>query len=135
MRSSRRTLRAFISTNAQSIDRLCDERSNGVANLKSDIKQMKADMKTMSDDPVFSANISTVNNSAEKISSFDKRLCRLEKRVQSSAAASSEAGEQSQSIRKDQPSAATRVPVAVPQQSPAVEDRPPILARSDDTSS
>ena len=118
-------VRAFISTNAQSIDRLCDERSNGVANLKSDIKQMKADMKTMSDDPVFSANISTVNNSAEKISSFDKRLSRLEKRVQSSAAASSEAGDQSQSIRNDQPPAATRVPVAVPQQKPAVKDRPP----------
>ena len=43
-------VRTLISTNAQSIDRVCSERSNGVASLKSDIKQMKADIKSISDD-------------------------------------------------------------------------------------
>ena len=38
-------LRNLISTNAQSIDRICNERSNGVANLKSDIKLLKTDVK------------------------------------------------------------------------------------------
>ena len=119
-------VRAFISTNAQSIDRLCDERSNGVANLRSDIRQMKDDLKTMSDDPVFSVNISSVNNSAEKISSFDKRLSRLEKRVNSSAAGSSEAGVQPQHTHNAQPSAATQTPAVMPRQRPAVEERQPV---------
>ena len=120
-------VRAFIPTNAQSIDRLCDERSNGVANLRSDIMQMKADMKTMSDDPVrFSVNISSVNNSAGKISSFDKRLSRLEKRVNSSAAGSSEAGEQPQHTHNAQSPAATQTPAVIPRQRPAVEERQPV---------
>ena len=82
--------RTLISTNAQLIDRVCSERLNGVPNLKSDIKQMKADIKSISDDPVFSVSIASVRESLEKVSTFDKRFSRLEKRVQDSVAVTSE---------------------------------------------
>ena len=88
---------------------------------------MKDYLKTMSDDPVFSVNISSVNNSAEKISSFDKRLSRLEKRVNSSAAGSSEAGVQPQHTHNAQPSAATQTPAVIPHQRPVHPMRSNVL--------
>ena len=54
-------LRNLISTNAQSIDRICNERSNGVANLKSDIKLLKTDMKSLLDEPIFSISVTSLD--------------------------------------------------------------------------
>ena len=76
-------VRSLISTNAQSIERVCNDRSNGVANLKSDIKLLHSEVKSILDDPVFSISVSSIGESINKMSAFDSRLNKLEKRVQS----------------------------------------------------
>ena len=74
-------VRSLISTNAQSIERVCDDRSNGVANIKSEIKHLNSEMKIILDDPVFSVSVSSLRENINKISTFDSRLNKLEKRV------------------------------------------------------
>ena len=76
-------VRSLISTNAQSIERVCNDRSNGVANLKSDIKLLHSEVKSILDDPVFSISVSSIGESINKMSACDSRLNKLEKRVQS----------------------------------------------------
>ena len=38
-------IRSLISTNALSIHRICDEKSNGTTNIKNELKQIKSDVK------------------------------------------------------------------------------------------
>ena len=40
-----RELQTLVSTNAISIGQICDEKSNGVASIKSDIKLVKSNLK------------------------------------------------------------------------------------------
>ncbi|MEW8561695.1 MAG: hypothetical protein AB2541_06300, partial [Candidatus Thiodiazotropha sp.] len=75
-------LRMLISTNALSIERLSSEKSNGVASLKSDIKLIKSDIKNIQDEPVFSVNTAALGESMVKVGTFEKRLGRVEKRLQ-----------------------------------------------------
>ena len=44
-------LRSLVSTNAQSVERVCNEKSNGIANIKSEPRQIKTDVKNILDDP------------------------------------------------------------------------------------
>ena len=71
-----------MSTNALSIDRICDEKSNGVANIKSDIKLVKSSLKRLEDEPVFEVDIKYVIGRTGNISSLEKRLSKLERRSQ-----------------------------------------------------
>ena len=71
-----------MSTNALSIDRICDEKSNGVANIKSNIKLVKSSLKRLEDEPVFEVDIKSVIDRTGKISSLEKRLSKLERRSQ-----------------------------------------------------
>ena len=75
-------LRIIIFTNAQSIDRICNERSHGVAYLKSDIKLLKPDVKSLLDEPIFSTSVTSLDECINKVSAFDKRLNRLAKHIQ-----------------------------------------------------
>ena len=77
-----RELQTLVSTNALSIDRICDEKSNGVANIKSDIKLVKSSLKRLEDEPVFEVDIKSVIDPTGKISSLEKRLSKLERRSQ-----------------------------------------------------
>lgn len=72
-------IRPLKSTNAQSIERICDDHSNGVTNMKSDIKLINSEVKSILDDPVFSVSVSLIT----KIMALDDRLNKLEKRAQS----------------------------------------------------
>ena len=74
-------VQSLLSTNAQSIERICNDRSNGVANIKSDIKLLKVDVKTIQEEPIFSVNVTSLGESLNKISAFDKKLNKLEKRI------------------------------------------------------
>ena len=76
-------LRTLISTNALSVDRICDEKSNGVANIRGEIKQIKADVKTIMEEPVLTLDVRQVKDSVVKLSFIERRINRLEKRVQS----------------------------------------------------
>ena len=75
-------VRSLISTNAQSIDRICNDRSNGVANIKSDIKLLKTDVKNIQDEPIFSVSVISLGECLNKVSSFDKKINKLERRIQ-----------------------------------------------------
>ena len=74
-------LRSLISTNALSIDRICDEKSNGVVSMRGEIKQIKSDVKSIMEDPVLTLNVVQVKDSVAKLSSLEKRLNRLDKRL------------------------------------------------------
>ena len=74
-------LRSLISTNALSIDRVCDEKSNGVVSMRGEIKQIKSDVKSIMEDPVLTLNVVQVKDSVAKLSSLEKRLNRLDKRL------------------------------------------------------
>ena len=67
---------------ALSIDLICDEKSNDVANIKSDIKLVKSSLKRLEDEPVFEVDIKSVIDRTGKISSLEKRLSKLERRSQ-----------------------------------------------------
>ena len=75
-------VRSLISTNAQSIDRICNDRSNGVANIKSVIKLLKTDVKNIQDEPIFSVSVISLGECLNKVSSFDKQINKLERRIQ-----------------------------------------------------
>ena len=68
-----RELQTLVSTNALSIDRICDEKSNGVASIKSDIKLVKSSLKRLEDEPVFEVDIKSVIDRTGKISSLEKK--------------------------------------------------------------
>ena len=67
-----------MSTNAISIDWICDEKSNGVASIKSDIKLVKSNLKRLEEEPVFGVDIKSVVDSNVKINSLEKRFSKLE---------------------------------------------------------
>ena len=53
-----------------------------MANLKSDIKLLKTDVKSLLDEPIFSISVTSLDECINKVSAFDKRLNRLAKRIQ-----------------------------------------------------
>lgn len=112
-------LRNLISTNAQSIDRICNERSNGVANLKSDIKLLKTDVKNILDEAIFSVSVTSLDECINKVSAFDKRLNRLTKRIQGEPAQSTATSSKAATVSTEQP---VSVPVKQPSQSVTVSD-------------
>ena len=75
-------LRTLISTKALSVDRICDEKSNSVANIRGEIKQIKADVKTIMEEPVLTLDVRQLKDSVAKLSFIERRINRLEKRVQ-----------------------------------------------------
>ena len=72
-------LRGEVKTNAQSIDRIVDEKSNCNASLKSDIRLIKAEVKELQDALVNKAESKTVENINEKHAQILKRLNKLER--------------------------------------------------------
>ena len=72
-------LREQIKTNAQSIDRLCSEKSNGNACIKNDIKTLKSELKCLSDDLVSKVDNCKLEWEIEKTSSLLKRVNKIEK--------------------------------------------------------
>ena len=81
--SELKEVRSLISANALSIDRIVDEKSNGLACIKSGMKQIKSDFKSLKEEPVFSINISQVEDCIAKFSKMEKKVNRLDKRLQS----------------------------------------------------
>ena len=75
-------LRSLVSTNAMSIDRICDEKSNGIATIKSEMKRIKSDFKKIEDEPVFNVNINSLVESSAKVKMLERKLVKLEKRLQ-----------------------------------------------------
>ena len=73
--------RGLIATNAQSVDRICNERSNGIANIKSEIKLIKTDVKNILDEPILTVRVTSLHENINKVSALEKRLGKLEKRV------------------------------------------------------
>ena len=63
-------VRSLISRNAQSIDRICNDHSNGVENIKSDIKLLITDVKNIHDEPIFSVSVISLGECLNKVSSF-----------------------------------------------------------------
>ena len=80
--SELKELRSLITINALSIDRVCNERSNGVANIKGELKQIKSDVKALLEEPVLSVNVAEMKECMVRFNSFEKRLNRLDKRLQ-----------------------------------------------------
>ena len=50
--SELKEIRPLISANALSVDRIVDEKSNGLACIKSGMKQIKSDVKSLKEEPV-----------------------------------------------------------------------------------
>ena len=46
-------LQTLVSTNSKSIERICDEKSNGVASIKGDIKLVKSNLERLEEEPLF----------------------------------------------------------------------------------
>ncbi|MEW8548092.1 MAG: hypothetical protein AB2693_31705, partial [Candidatus Thiodiazotropha sp.] len=76
-------LRSLINTNALSVDRVCNEKSNGIAHIKSELKQIKSDVKQIMEDPIFSVNTKMLEEKSGKIGSIEKRLSKMERRLHS----------------------------------------------------
>lgn len=72
---------SLVSTNALSIDRICDDKSNGVANIKSEIKLVKSELKKGSEEPILSLNSKSISDSVLKMGTFERRLSRVEQRL------------------------------------------------------
>ena len=76
-------LRELISTNALSIERLCNEKSNGIANKKSEIKLIQSTVKSISDDPIFKLHVPQTKDCVTKLNNLENKINRIEKRIQS----------------------------------------------------
>ena len=63
----------------QSLDRLNDEKSNGVANFRSDIKQIISDIRVSDDTNAL--EIMSVKDKIADIHKLDKRLSKLENKI------------------------------------------------------
>ena len=72
-------LRDEVFTNAQSISRIVDEKSNGNAALKTDIKLIKNDLKEISDVMSTKADVKRIESANEKHAQLIKRVSKLEK--------------------------------------------------------
>ena len=75
-------IRSLISANALSVDRIVDEKSNGLACIKSGMKQIKSDIKSLKEEPVLSLNVSQVEDCMAKLNSMEKKINRFDKRLQ-----------------------------------------------------
>ena len=80
--SELKEIRSLISANALSVDRIVDEKSNGLACIKSGIKQIKSDVKSLKEEPVLSLNVSQVEDCVAKLNSIEKKINRFDKRLQ-----------------------------------------------------
>ena len=80
--SELKEIRSLISANALSVDRIVDEKSNGLACIKSGMKQIKSDVKSLKEEPVLSLNISQVEDCMAKFNNMEKKINRLDKRLQ-----------------------------------------------------
>ena len=81
METSRKTADA-ISELRQSFDRLNDENSNGVASIRSEMKQMKLDIRESDDTNAL--EIMTVKNKLKDMNRLEKRVSKLEHKIQDS---------------------------------------------------
>lgn len=63
----------------QSLDRLNDEKSNGVANLRSDIKQIRSDIRVSDDTNAL--EFMSVKDKIADIYKLNKRLSKLENKI------------------------------------------------------
>ena len=72
----------LISANGLSVDRIVDEKSNGLACIKSGMKQIKSDVKSLKEEPVLSLNVSQVEDCMAKLISMEKKINRFDKRLQ-----------------------------------------------------
>ena len=72
-------MREKIRTNAQSIDRIVDDRSNGNASLKSEIRLLKDDIKDIQDNLSNKAENKRIETLNEKHAQLMKRVGKLEK--------------------------------------------------------
>lgn len=64
-----------------SIDRICDDKYNVVANIKSEIKLVKSKLKKVTEKPILSLNSKSISDSVLKIGAFKRRLSRVEQRL------------------------------------------------------
>ena len=72
-------LREQIKINAQSIDRLCSDKSNGNACMKNDLKTLKLDLKCIGDDLESKVDNGKFEREMEKTTSLLKRVNKIEK--------------------------------------------------------
>ena len=70
-------LRSLVSTNARSVERVCNEKSNGIANIKSELRQIKTDVKNIFDDPSMSFHVKSLDENIAKVGSLEKGLTSL----------------------------------------------------------
>ena len=85
METSRKNADA-ISELRQSFDQLNDEKSNGVASIRSEMKQMKSDIKESDDTNAL--EIMTVKNKLKDMNRLEKRVSKLEHKIQDSKSVS-----------------------------------------------
>ena len=71
--SELKEIRWLISANRVSVDRIVDEKSNGLACIKSGMKQIKSDVKSLKEEPVLSLNVSQVEDCMAKLNSMEKK--------------------------------------------------------------
>ena len=60
-------VRSLISTNAQSTARICNDHSNGVANINSDIELLITDVKNIHDEPIFPVSVISLRMTEQSI--------------------------------------------------------------------
>lgn len=72
-------LREQIKTNAQSIERLCSDKSNGNACIKNDLKILKSELNCISDDLVSEVDNCKFEKEIEKTTLLLKRVNKIEK--------------------------------------------------------
>ena len=68
-----------ISEIRQTVDRICDDRSNGVANVKSDVKQIRVNVKAIDD--TIEAQYSSLTEKLSDVKKLEKRLVKMESRI------------------------------------------------------
>ena len=63
----------------QSIDRICDEKSNGIATIKNDVRQIRSDV--ISIDESLDLRCSEINNKISALNKFEKRIVKIENKL------------------------------------------------------